>query len=147
MRCSVVNSTVSNKPRMVFNLVNISDIDNPVSIIGNTTLTGTVDGVIPSTYAYLMAVHTKTANRDVAETFAKGKIYYFEERQTNYQGALTKQCYPVQRKSDGVCGLYNVINNTFYPMNGTTITSSAAGPIIDEYWDLTAGYPVWKINA
>lgn len=44
--------------------------------------------------------------------------------------------YPVQRKSDGVCGLYRVDNGTFMPMVGTNITSAAAGPVVDEYWDL-----------
>ena len=41
--------------------------------------------------------------------------------------------YPCQRKSDGVCGLYDTYTSTFHPMIGTTITSSAAGPIEDEY--------------
>lgn len=49
-----------------------------------------------------------------------------------------KHWVPVQRKSDNICGLYDVLNNTFYPMAGTSITSGAAGPIVDEYWNLQA---------
>lgn len=44
---------------------------------------------------------------------------------------------PCQRKTDNICGLYDTTHNVFYPMTGTTITSDAAGPISDEYWDLT----------
>lgn len=51
--------------------------------------------------------------------------------------AWVRNMVPCQRKSDGVCGLYNVPSNTFYPMVGTTITDAAAGPVLDEYWDLT----------
>ena len=39
---------------------------------------------------------------------------------------------PVQRKSDSVCGLYNLLTNTFLPMTGTNITSAAAGPTVEE---------------
>lgn len=45
--------------------------------------------------------------------------------------------FPCQRKSDGVCGLYDVVTSTFYPMEGTNVTTQAAGPVADEYWDLT----------
>lgn len=34
---------------------------------------------------------------------------------------------PAQRKSDSVCGLYDILNNRFYPMEGTNITTTAAG--------------------
>ena len=79
-------------------------------------------------------------NNDVStlENPAQGKVYCFEERQGNYQGNYTKKMYPCQRKSDGVCGMYDVISQKFFPMAGTTITDAAAGPILDEYWDLTA---------
>ena len=45
---------------------------------------------------------------------------------------------PCQRKSDNVCGMYDIVTSTFYPMEGTSVTSGAAGPVVDEYWDLTA---------
>ena len=34
--------------------------------------------------------------------------------------------------------MYDTVGNTFYQMRGTTITDAAAGPVVDEYWDLTA---------
>ena len=40
---------------------------------------------------------------------------------------------PCQRKSDSVCGMYDTINNVFYPLIGTNITSAAAGPTVNEY--------------
>lgn len=51
---------------------------------------------------------------------------------------LTSNFIPCQRKSDNVCGFYDTVRNAFYLMQGTTITDGAAGPILDEYWDLTA---------
>lgn len=50
---------------------------------------------------------------------------------------LTANLIPCQRKSDNICGLYDIIRNAFYIMEGTTITDAAAGPIVDEYWDFT----------
>ena len=45
--------------------------------------------------------------------------------------------YPVQRKSDGSYGLYDRYANVFHPIEGTQSLSSG-GPVINEYWDLTA---------
>ena len=45
--------------------------------------------------------------------------------------------YPVQRKSDGAYGLYDIYDNSFHTIEGTQ-DSSSGGPIVDEYWDLTA---------
>ena len=67
-----------------------------------------------------------------------GKVYWYLKRETDGASAVLIRAYPCQRKSDGVCGLYDTINSVFYPMAGTTITDAAAGPILDEYWDLTA---------
>lgn len=39
---------------------------------------------------------------------------------------------PVQRKSDDVCGLYDEINDMFYPMKGTNITTAAKGTELGE---------------
>lgn len=64
-----------------------------------------------------------------ATNLSKGKVYAFRVRE-NYldDSAITALLYPVQRKSDGLCGLYDCINKKFYPMQGTNITTSAAGP-------------------
>lgn len=40
---------------------------------------------------------------------------------------------PVQRKSDGVCGLYDVINSAFYPCSGSA-SITCAGPVVSEYF-------------
>ena len=67
-----------------------------------------------------------------------GKVYRYYTRSGNDSSAITHLMFPAQRKSDGRCGLYDTVTSTFYPMSGTNITTSAAGPVIDEYWDLTA---------
>lgn len=45
---------------------------------------------------------------------------------------------PCQRKSDNKCGLYDTVRQQFLPMNGTSTTTDAAGPVVDENWDMTA---------
>lgn len=77
-------------------------------------------------------------NGGTVGNMTSGKVYQYLVRETDGSSALLVNAYPVQRKSDGVCGLYDVLNSVFYPMQGTTITSGAAGPVVDEYWDLTA---------
>ena len=71
-----------------------------------------------------------------AKSFTKEIIYGAVLRVNNVSGIIFNGI-PVQRKSDGVCGLYDTQNNVFRPMQGTTITDAAAGPTIDEYWDFT----------
>ena len=60
------------------------------------------------------------------------KVYRYYTRLTDDSSNVDKLMYPVQRKSDGLCGLYDVLNNVFYPMQGTNITTNAAGPTINE---------------
>lgn len=94
---------------------------------------------ISNKVAYLMACHTiNSDSSEVIENYTKGNLYYFEERNTDSSGTYTHRLYPVQRKSDNKCGMYDTVTNTFYPMNGTSTTTAAAGPIVDEYWDMTA---------
>ena len=69
--------------------------------------------------------------------YCTGNVYNFERRAGGGDGTKEIDAYPCQRKSDGKCGLYDVVNGVFYPMSGTNTTTSAAGPIEDEYWDLT----------
>ena len=69
-----------------------------------------------------------------------GKVYRYYVRSGDGSSEIVSNCYPCQRKSDNVCGLYDVIQSKFYPMQGTTITSGAAGPVIDEYWNMQ--YPI-----
>ena len=73
-------------------------------------------------------------------SFSQGKVYRYYYRIGDASGELGCNAYPVQRKSDGVCGLYDTVTNTFYPMQGTVITDSAAGPVSQEEW-IYGGYP------
>lgn len=66
----------------------------------------------------------------------KGNMYRFEIKETNFSGNIINQWIPVQRKSDSAIGFYDTKTSTFHKLQGTT--TSAAGPIVDEYWDMTA---------
>ena len=79
-----------------------------------------------------------TSSNDSYVSYWKGKCYNFQQRSGGASGTLLTNYIPCQRKSDGVCGVYDTINNEFLPMVGTTITDAAAGPVIDEYWNLQA---------
>jgi len=137
MRLGAVSSIVSGNNRLVFNLVDIST-STPTTIISNTTVNGT-SATLTDIQPYVGGCRTRNSSGATSLTSAmKGKVYYYEERQTNYQGAFTHRSYPAQRKSDGKCGLYDTITGQFEVMNGTDIYDTAAGPVIDEYWDLTA---------
>ena len=65
-------------------------------------------------------------------------LYRYYIRSEGDASNIVHCMFPAQRKSDGVCGLYNVKNGIFFPMTGTNITDAAAGPVIDEYWNLQA---------
>lgn len=65
-----------------------------------------------------------------------GKVYRYFYRIGDASGELGAHCYPCQRKSDSVCGLYDILSNTFIPMQGTNITDSAAGPTVSEDFPL-----------
>ena len=67
----------------------------------------------------------------------KGRIYNFYKRSGSDATDKVMDAYPCQRKSDGVCGLYDILTNEFWPCLGTNLTT-CGGPVIDEYWDLTA---------
>lgn len=75
---------------------------------------------------------------DTAVLF-KGKVYEFSVKSGSDWASTTylRHYIPVQRKSDGKCGMYDSINKVFYLIQGTN-NSSSAGPVVDEYWDLTA---------
>lgn len=78
------------------------------------------------------------------------KVYRYYTRLTDDSSNIDKLMYPVQRKSDGLCGLYDVLNNIFYPMQGTNITTTAAGPTLNENpsWspDLEQSYTLASID-
>lgn len=79
---------------------------------------------------YLMALNNTNEN---IEGYFLGRIYRFTEYQDSESGILLHDFVPVQRRSDGVCGLFDIVKQNFIEMSGTNITSSAAGPITEEY--------------
>ena len=114
----------------------LSNITTDTSIGSANPLAVTAVGDL-NTEAYLKLGCQVSSNGN-ASNFWLGKIYSFQRRQGNSSGTLTHNYIPCQRKSDNVCGIYDTINNTFIPMTGTTITSDAAGPVVDEDWNLQA---------
>lgn len=107
--------------------------------LASGTLTETTTS-IPTIDANGILGATKLKSADGTITWGgawSGKLYRFE-KYVNSTNTLQNNQIPCQRKSDGVCGMYDVVAQRFFPMAGTTITDGAAGPVVDEYWDLTA---------
>lgn len=119
----------SNHPIIFYTLKN----ENGVQIIGNS-VTSSSTTTITSQAPFIMAGSTTGGS---PEKYVKGKLYGVVERRTNESGTLLHNFIPCQRKSDGVCGIYDTVGGEFKVMNGSNVTA-AAGPIVDEYWDLTA---------
>lgn len=69
-----------------------------------------------------------------AQDNAIGRIYAVTKQVGAANTAYQNQWYPAQRKSDNVCGLYDQVNDVFYPLSGsgTAITTTAAGPTVQE---------------
>ena len=69
------------------------------------------------------------------------KMYYAEYGYTdnNNNRQYNRRYYPVQRKSDNKLGFYDTVNNTFLNelVSGSASNTLSAGPVADEYWDLT----------
>lgn len=102
---------------------------------------------IGQTANIFIGANSNDANQPDTNTFFKGNIYKYVIKNTNGSGPIENEMWPAQRKSDGVCGMYDRYTSTFHPMQGTTITSSAAGPTVVENWDptlspVTPGNPV-----
>lgn len=98
-----------------------------------TTSLATIDGK-----GALGAAKMKDASGNISYGgYWVGKLYKFEKYVAS-TSTLQNNQIPCQRKSDGVCGMYDTEGHTFFPMAGTAITGAAAGPVVDEYWDLTA---------
>ena len=84
------------------------------------------------------ALYIGASNYDnTVSSYLEEKVYNVVVRLGDASN-LTSNLIPCQHKSDNICGFYDTVRNAFYPMSGTTITDAAAGPVIDEYWDLQA---------
>lgn len=112
------------------------DTNRHVIDIGYTTF-GTIkyDNNIITTGATTMSSSNKLNyylfarnSKGTADSFCKMKLYSCELK---YGNTLVK-LIPCQRKSDNVCGLYNMATRAFIAMKGTNITTTAAGPIVSE---------------
>lgn len=142
--------------KYVYNTSDLIDIDNTKfynwvlwSNNGNCNLSiyngpGEVDLVgKTNTYSYTFNANAGRFyvgaynNNGTLNAYSTMDLQYLILRANSYSNIVFKGI-PCQRKSDGVCGLYDTISGVFRAMEGTTITSSAAGPVVDEYWDLTA---------
>ena len=91
-------------------------------------------------YNVPLSISSNWSNGNVIDTTAymKGDVYSFQTKTGTWSaGTVAHDYVPCQRKLDDVCGMYDTITSTFHPMVGTNITSTAAGPVVDEYWDLS----------
>ena len=109
----------------------LKDASGNTLVSGSTTAGAT--GYLSNTSMSVMA-NNSDGNRD---SFAIGNVYEIIERQTSSSGSLKHRYIPCQRKSDNVCGFYDVVDATFRAITGTNVTTAAAGPVVNEYWDLT----------
>lgn len=153
IRCSVGNSwsnyatdfSLTDKLKVSFNYSKngstprgywyLNNVTTSTSIGSAAPLNGTTTGDINTTQT--LKLGCQISQNGTASNYWLGNIYNFQRRQGGSSGTLTHYCVPCQRKSDNVCGVYDTINNEFLPMVGTTITDAAAGPVLDEYWNLT----------
>lgn len=108
---------------------------NGATTYANGTLTA--DSSISEAVDLAIATNWGASGTPDLNAMFKGNFYKFIQRTTNSSGQIEYEMYPAQRRSDNVCGLYDIINHKFYPMEGTAITTAAAGPVVEEYWDTT----------
>ena len=108
------------------------------SIGSAAPLIATTSGEFDTTHVMYLGCQYNPYASTQYYNFWIGHLYNYQRRQTNASGALLSNYVPCQRKSDSICGMYDTITNTFLPMTGTSITSGAAGPTVEEYWDPTA---------
>lgn len=106
--------------------------------LGTTLASGTLTETstsIPTidSKAALGTTKLKDANGNISYGgYWNGKLYKFEKYVAS-TNTLQNNQFPCQRKSDGVCGVYDTVTQMFFPMTGTNITDAAAGPVVDEY--------------
>ena len=79
-----------------------------------------------------------TANLvSLCEGNIKFKLFRYFIRADNDASPIVHDMYPAQRKSDNVCGIYDICTGIFYPCIGANATT-AAGPTVEEYWNVGA---------
>lgn len=125
-------STSSNNMKLEFG---INDASGNTLTSGNIT-GGAVSGFNSRTLA-LMATNDGSGSTGMTpKGYCAGKVYNLIERATSASGNINHNFIPCQRKSDGKYGMYDVVAETFKPLEGTA-DSYTGGPLVDEYWNLT----------
>ena len=125
-------STSSSNMKLEFG---INDASGNTLTSGNIT-SGAVSGFNSRTLA-LMATNDGSGSTGMTpKGYCAGKVYNLIERATSASGNINHNFIPCQRKSDGKYGMYDVIAETFKPLEGTA-DSYTGGPLVDEYWNLT----------
>lgn len=122
-------STSSSNMKMDFGLKNES---------GTNLFTGSITGGAVSGFSsrelILMATNDGAGNSGIAaKGYCAGRVYEFIEKENNSSDYINHYLIPVQRRTDGVVGMYDIITSTFKIMEGTQ-TATSAGPVIEEYW-------------
>ena len=124
------------------NAVGTSTKQQGYYIDGNFTSNSNTFAASGSTFPslFLLGSRGNTAGTTIQES-CLCKMYSAEYGHTSGTSKVVdKKYYPCQRKSDGKLGFYDVINNTFLSTLAADSESDTliSGPIVDEYWDLTA---------
>lgn len=82
--------------------------------IGSALVSGSPN-LVNFTSPVPMTIFTINTNGTVESNKLVGRIYSFDI----YNGyTLIRKMIPVKKVSNGICGLYDIITNTFYPSNG-----------------------------
>ena len=104
---------------------------NEIQVVNGITVSSSATTTFPSmaSYPFLVGCRNTTGSAHY-EQYMKGRFYGLTTQ--NNSSVTTHNFVPCQRKSDGVCGLYDTIDKVFKPMAGTTITGTAAGPTVNE---------------
>ena len=104
----------------------------------NDQMSITIDGVVYTENIVPSAVGSSNFSlfRHSANYRAKLKMYYFKLYDSS--GILVRDYIPVRRDSDGVLGMYDLVNGVFYSNAGTG--TFIAGPEVAACWDADPGY-------
>ena len=129
-------ATQNNTGKVMY--VGVKSFDDQTTYTASTTITTT--SAIQTSVKICIGSNFGAGGQTDTNAMYKGRLYLFRCKNTNGSGAIENEMIPAQRKSDGVCGLYDTETSTFHPMQGSNVTTAAAGPTIDEYWDLTSDY-------
>lgn len=116
--------------------------DRYITVNGaKTTLTSMSSYTASSGNTYGLGAGVNKSNTPIFESGFKGWLY--NTTSTSTSGRRTYYYIPVQRKSDNVVGFYRVsVTDDVYDNNGVFLPSTwtsafGAGPVIDEYFDIS----------